>query len=71
MSKNKRESELLAEITELRALLHRKETELTHLRREKQITQEYGLNNDEINRYSRQLLLTEIGVQGMVYIYKF
>ncbi|XP_067213846.1 adenylyltransferase and sulfurtransferase MOCS3 isoform X2 [Linepithema humile] len=41
-----------------------KETELIHLRREKQITQEYGLNNDEINRYSRQLLLTEIGVQG-------
>ncbi|XP_050458228.1 adenylyltransferase and sulfurtransferase MOCS3 isoform X1 [Cataglyphis hispanica] len=64
MSTDISEDELVAEIAELRALLHAKEVKLARLRREKQITQEYGLNNDEICRYSRQLFLTEIGVQG-------
>jgi len=59
------EDELVAEITELRELLRTKEAKLTHLRRKKQIVQEYGLNNDEICRYSRQLFLKEVGVKGM------
>lgn len=58
------ESKLLEEIAELQSLLRAKETELANLRRQKQISQEYGLNNDEINRYSRQIFLPEIGVQG-------
>ncbi|KYN21255.1 PREDICTED: adenylyltransferase and sulfurtransferase MOCS3 [Trachymyrmex cornetzi] len=58
------EDELVAEITELRELLRTKEAKLTHLRHEKQIAQEYGLNNDEICRYSRQLFLKEVGVKG-------
>lgn len=58
------EDKLVAEIAELRALLHAKETELAHLRHKKQIMQEYGLDNQEICRYSRQLFLPEIGVQG-------
>lgn len=66
MSTDMSEDELVAEIAELRALLHAKEVKLARLRREKQITQEYGLNNDEICRYSRQLFLTEIGVQGIL-----
>lgn len=64
MSTDTCEDELIAEITELRALLHAKEIKLARLRREKQVMQEYGLNNDEICRYSRQLFLTEVGVQG-------
>ncbi|CAL1674710.1 unnamed protein product [Lasius platythorax] len=64
MSTDTCEDELVAEIAELRALLHAKEIKLARLRRERQVTQEYGLNNDEICRYSRQLFLTEIGVQG-------
>lgn len=60
-----REDELRAEITKLRELLHTKEEELARLRREKQVVQEYGLSNDEICRYSRQLFLPEVGVQGM------
>lgn len=64
MSTNTCEDELVAEIAELRALLHAKEVKLAHLRSERQVMQEYGLNNDEICRYSRQLFLTEIGVQG-------
>lgn len=59
------EDELVAEITKLRELLRTKEAELTCLRHKKQVTQEYGLNNDEIYRYSRQLFLTEIGVKGI------
>lgn len=64
MSTDTCEDELVAEIAELRALLHAKEVKLARLRREKQVMQEYGLNNDEIYRYSRQLFLTEVGVQG-------
>jgi len=65
ISINISEDELVAEITELRELLRTKEAKLIHLRREKQIVQEYGLNNDEICRYSRQLFLKEVGVKGM------
>ncbi|XP_029162863.1 adenylyltransferase and sulfurtransferase MOCS3 isoform X1 [Nylanderia fulva] len=64
MSTNMCEDKLVTEIAELRALLHAKEVQLARLRNERQVTQEYGLNNDEICRYSRQLFLTEIGVQG-------
>lgn len=58
------EDELVAEITKLRELLRMKEAKLARLRHEKQVVQEYGLNNDEICRYSRQLFLTEVGVKG-------
>lgn len=64
MSNDTCEDKLVAEIAELRALLHAKEVKLARLRREKQVVQEYGLSNDEICRYSRQLFLTEIGVHG-------
>lgn len=64
MSTDISENELIAEIAELRALLRTKEADLANLRRKKQITQEYGLNNNEIDRYSRQLFLPEVGVQG-------
>jgi len=66
MSNDTCEDKLVAEIAELRALLHAKEVKLARLRREKQVVQEYGLSNDEICRYSRQLFLTEIGVHGML-----
>lgn len=65
MSTNTYEDKLVAEITELRALLRMKEAKLADLRREKQIAQENGLYNDEISRYSRQIFLPEIGVQGI------
>ncbi|KAL0134612.1 hypothetical protein PUN28_001425 [Cardiocondyla obscurior] len=64
VSMNKREDDLVAEITKLRELLHVKEAELAHLRHERQITLENGLTNDEICRYSRQIFLTEVGVKG-------
>lgn len=64
VSTDTREDELIAEIMKLRELLRMKETELACLRHKKQVTQEYGLNNDEICRYSRQLFLTEVGVKG-------
>lgn len=64
MSTDTNEDQLVAEIAELRELLHTKEVKLARLRRDKQVMQEYGLNNDEICRYSRQLFLPEIGVRG-------
>ncbi|XP_072751183.1 adenylyltransferase and sulfurtransferase MOCS3 [Anoplolepis gracilipes] len=64
MSTDTNEDQLVAEIAELRELLHAKEVKLARLRRDKQVMQEYGLNNDEICRYSRQLFLPEIGVRG-------
>lgn len=66
-----RENKLVAEITKLRELLRTKEAELVCLRHEKQVAQEYGLNNDEICRYSRQLFLTEVGVKGILYAEDF
>jgi hypothetical protein len=65
MSTNTYEDELVAEIANLRALLRTKEAKLAELQREKQIVQEHGLYNDEICRYSRQLFLSQIGVQGI------
>ncbi|XP_014481121.1 PREDICTED: adenylyltransferase and sulfurtransferase MOCS3 [Dinoponera quadriceps] len=64
MSTEKKEEDLKATIAELRAALRAKEAELADLRREKQVVQEYGLSNDEILRYSRQLFLREINVRG-------
>lgn len=58
------EQKLIDEIAELRELLRAKEAQLVALKREKQILQDYGLNNDEISRYSRQIFLPEIGVKG-------
>ncbi|XP_076279398.1 ubiquitin-like activating enzyme 4 [Lasioglossum baleicum] len=60
------EEELIDEIMELRKMLRAKEAQLTTLRREKQILQDYGLSNDEISRYSRQIFLTEIGIEGQI-----
>ncbi|XP_015189229.1 PREDICTED: adenylyltransferase and sulfurtransferase MOCS3 [Polistes dominula] len=58
------EEELINEIAKLRELLHEKETALAYIRRTKQIPRDYGLNNDEISRYSRQIFLPQIGVTG-------
>lgn len=58
------ENELLEEISTLKKKLREKEDELARLRRRNQILQENGLNNQEITRYSRQIILPEIGVQG-------
>ncbi|KAI4487439.1 PREDICTED: adenylyltransferase and sulfurtransferase MOCS3 [Polistes canadensis] len=58
------EEELINEIAKLRELLHEKESALAYIRRTKQIPRDYGLNNDEISRYSRQIFLPEIGVTG-------
>lgn len=60
------EQKLIDEIAELRELLRAKEAQLVALKREKQILQDYGLNNDEISRYSRQIFLPEIGVKGQL-----
>ncbi|XP_033354047.1 adenylyltransferase and sulfurtransferase MOCS3 isoform X2 [Bombus vosnesenskii] len=60
------EKKLIDEIVELRELLRTKETQLAALRREKQILQDYGLNNEEILRYSRQIFLPEIAIKGQV-----
>lgn len=63
------EEKLIDEINELRELLRVKESQLGALRREKQILQDYGLSNEEISRYSRQIFLPEIGVKGFtIYI---
>lgn len=62
------EQELIEDIARLREELFEKETKLAALRREKQIQQEYGLNNDEIVRYSRQIFLPEVGVEGQLKI---
>lgn len=59
------EENLLKEIESLKKLLKEKETQLADLRREKEILQDNGLNNEEIARYSRQILLPEIGVKGL------
>ncbi|XP_012280699.1 adenylyltransferase and sulfurtransferase MOCS3 [Orussus abietinus] len=62
------EKQLEQEIAELRAVLKRKEADLANLREGNQILQQYGLNNEEIARYSRQILLPEIGVEGQLKI---
>lgn len=59
------EESLLEEIASLREKLREKEANLAELRRERQILQANGLNNEEIARYSRQILLPDIGVKGM------
>lgn len=58
------EEELVHEIAALRIKLSEKESNLNKLRREKQIVQKHGLTNEEISRYSRQILLPEISVNG-------
>lgn len=58
------EEELINEIVKLREILNEKESTLANIKRAKQISHEHGLNNDEINRYSRQIFLPEIGVTG-------
>lgn len=66
MSAEENEDDLRTTIAELRATLIAKEAELAALQRKRQVVQEYGLNNDEILRYSRQLFLPEINVQGFL-----
>lgn len=61
------EEKLIDEISKLRELLRAKEDQLAALRREKQIIQDYGLSNNEISRYSRQIFLPEIGIKGVSY----
>ncbi|XP_043477673.1 adenylyltransferase and sulfurtransferase MOCS3 [Leptopilina heterotoma] len=58
------EKNLLKEIKSLKNILREKETQLADIRRKKEILQNNGLNNEEISRYSRQILLPEIGVKG-------
>lgn len=65
------EEKLVNEINELRKLLKEKEDNLILLRKSKQILQKNGLNNDEIMRYSRQILVPEIGVEGTILIIFF
>ncbi|XP_034944569.1 adenylyltransferase and sulfurtransferase MOCS3 [Chelonus insularis] len=64
------EDQLIREIEELKKLLKEKEDNLTQLRSKKQILQKNGLKNDEIMRYSRQILIPEISVKGQVKIKK-
>ena len=59
------EETILEEIANLKEKLREKEANLAKLRREKQILQPHGLNNEEIARYSRQMLLPDIGVKGI------
>lgn len=58
------EEELVREINDLKFLLKEKEDQLIKLRCEKEILQDNGLNNKEIMRYSRQILIPSIGVPG-------
>ena len=62
------EKSLLEEIKNLEKVLREKEKCLAELRLEKQILQSNGLNNEEIARYSRQILLPEIGVKGLQFL---
>lgn len=55
---------LLEEISNLKAKLREKEDNLSKLRVTKQIVQANGLNNEEIARYSRQIILPDVGVEG-------
>lgn len=59
------EEELIREIAVLRKILREKEANLHAIRREKRAPQSHGLNNEEIARYSRQILLPEISVKGL------
>lgn len=60
------EEKLIDEINKLRELLRIKEAQLAALRPEKQILQDYGLSNEEISKYSRQIFLPEIGIKGQI-----
>ncbi|XP_017875776.1 adenylyltransferase and sulfurtransferase MOCS3 [Ceratina calcarata] len=60
------EKKLIDEINELRDLLRMKEAQLAALKPEKQILQEYGLSNEEVSKYSRQIFLPEIGIKGHI-----
>ncbi|XP_012264209.2 adenylyltransferase and sulfurtransferase MOCS3 [Athalia rosae] len=60
------EEQLLREIDVLRKILREKELQLKELRSEKQIVQSCGLNNEEITRFSRQILIPQIGVEGQL-----
>jgi hypothetical protein len=58
------EESLVEEIASLKEKLREKEDNLAKIRLERQILQAHGLNNAEIARYSRQILLPEIAVKG-------
>lgn len=61
------EEDLVQEINDLRILLREKENTLKQLRLEKEIVQECGLTNEEISRYSRQILMPQFGVKGTIH----
>ncbi|XP_015512629.1 adenylyltransferase and sulfurtransferase MOCS3 [Neodiprion lecontei] len=64
------EEELIREIVALRKTLREKKDTLRRLQRDKHVVQECGLTNEEIGRYSRQILVPEIGVKGQLKLKK-
>lgn len=61
--------DLETEIEQLSSSLAAKKAELSSLRRNKlisNISATEGLTNEEISRFSRQLILPEIGVKGQI-----
>lgn len=60
--------ELEREIESLRLLLREKEELLANLKRKKGVetADQEKLTNSEISRYSRQIILPEIGVKGQL-----
>lgn len=59
------EEELKLEVERLRKALRASEEKLQQLQNEKQHLQNYGLNNNEVLRYSRQMIMPDISVDGM------
>lgn len=60
---------LESEIAELRVLLTQKEVLLASLlaeQKENVVEKKHRLTNKEISRYSRQIILNEIGVKGQL-----
>ncbi|KAF7989780.1 hypothetical protein HCN44_008454 [Aphidius gifuensis] len=64
------EKQLINEICQLKKLLKEKEDQLAKIQYDKQPMQKNELNNEEIARYSRQILMPEIGVKGQVKLKK-
>lgn len=64
------EKQLKNEIYQLKKLLKIKEDKLAKIQYDKQPIQKNELNNEEIARYSRQILMPEIGVKGQLKIKK-
>lgn len=54
------------EIAQLNIIIEKKKLKLLELRSEKSPAHQEKLTNDEICRYSRQIILPEIGVKGQI-----